>query len=508
MTKVDENASFARFVYPFLFDARTFDNRMEAARSAHWEGRNRQFEVWSQESFDEFDLLPQVRDYLNRGTPPTARLWELRHDALDSPAGLGARADWTLMLLRQGKEIPFYLGAVHLMLFSVGVGFLTVSTKPESAEVANWFDFLHYFRYAWRGREVRVHVQRRIGKDQVGPYFPQSAGGLERHPDGIGPFGEIVEALLREAALPRERTEALDGKRWWEEVFVPNQLLPYAAVYVDGVSEGGNPERETVELLYRMRNFFHSGQKIHPTPEDSRFYDHPALLPYAEGMWFVFSLDGGAFVACDAPRDNFWRGTLPDHLRRVYFLLFLLVLHQRYALTMLEEGVARHWIVGEARQAEQEREAAFERIRDMLLSFTARGYFSQVMQQEHHHRVYQRWQETLQVQRLYEEVRDEVQEMYQYVLIRQTERLQQAQEEEQRQQQEAQERERRRTWQLEWRLNLIVALVGLPLLALTFLIAIGPTFEWRIVERVLVASVALGGLGLWVISRRAGGGEG
>jgi hypothetical protein len=484
VTKVDENASFARFVYPFLFDAETFDDRMEATRRAHWEGRNRRFEVWRQEPFDEFDLLPQARNYLNRGTPPTATLWELGHDALDSPAGLGARADWKLTLLRGGgKEIPFYLRAFHLMLFSIGVGFLTVHARPKSAEADDWLDFLHYFRLAWRAREVRVKVQRRTGKDQVDPYFPQPAGGLERHADGEGPFGEIVEALLREVALRRERTEASDGKRWWEEVFVPNQLLPYAAVYVDGVSEEGDPEQETVELLYRMRSFFHSGQKIRPTPEDGRFYDHPALLPYAEGMWFVFSLDGGAFVACDAPRDDFWRVTLPDHLKHVYFLLFLLVLHQRYTLTMLEEGVARHWIVGEERQAKEERVAAFERIRDTLLSFTARGYFSQVMQQEHHHRIYRKWQDTLQVQRLYEEVRDEVQEMYQYVLVRRTERLQ-------------------------WRLNQIGLLVGWPVLVLTFLIAIGPTFDWLVVSVVLVVSLVLGMLVLWMISHQAGGGEG
>jgi hypothetical protein len=495
MTKVDENASFARFVYPFLFDAQTFDDRMEVTRSAHWEGRNRQFEVWRQESFPEFDLLPHAARYLNPppDTSPTARLWELGHDALHSPAGLGAQSDWKL-ILPKGVEIPFCFGTVHLTLFRVGVGFLTVHAKPETAEVADWLNFLHYFRFAWGARNVAVRAERRTGRDQVDPYFPELAGGVDQHPDGVGVFGAIVEALLYTAVPLKERPEAPDDGDWLQEVFkpvfVPHQLLPFAAVYVDGVSEGGDPERETVELLYRMRSFFHSGQKIHPTPEDSQLYDHPALLPYAEGMWFVFSLDGGAFVACDAPRDDFWRGTLPDHLNHVYFLLFLLVLHQRYALTMLEERVARHWVVGEERQAEEERIAAFERIHDTLLSFTARGYFSQVMQQEHHHRVYQRWQETLQVQRLYGEVRGEVQEMYQYVLLRQTERLQQAQEQEQ-----------RRTWQLEWRLNLIVALVGLPLLALTFLIAIGPTFEWWIVGGVLVVSLVLGMLVLLVIRR-------
>jgi len=87
------------------------------------------------------------------------------------------------------------------------------------------------------------------------------------------------------------------------------------------------------------------------------------------------------------------------------------------------------------------------------------------------------------VERLYREVRDEVQEMYQYVLVRRTQRLQ-------------------------WRLNQIGLLVGWPVLVLTFLIAIGPTFDWRVVGVVLMVSLVLGILILLRISRQAGGGEG
>jgi hypothetical protein len=490
---------------------------VKATESARWRGRKEEFPVWNQESFPEFDLLPHVARYLNppRGTPPSARLWELGSEVFQTPAWLGAKANWKLVLPPKGneiREIPFRFGGVQLTLFRIGVGFLTVNAMPESAEVADWLNFVHYFRFAWGARDVGVRAQRRSGRDQLDPYFPEVAGGVERHPDGTGVLGEVVEALLQTVAtLP----EASDTGGWWKNELVPYQLLPFAAVYVDGVSEEEASEWETVELLYRMRNFFHSGQEILPTPEDRQLYDHPALLAYAEGLWFAFSLDGGAFVACDAPHNDFWRVVLPDHLNDIYFLLFLLVLHQRYALTMLSEEVAHHWLVGEESHTEEQREAAFAGIRDALLSFTARGYFSQVAQQEHHHRVYLKWQETLQVEKLYGEVRDEVQEMYQYLLLRQTERLQQAQEEEQKRLQQAQEeeqarlqQEQRRTWQLEWRLNQIIAVVGLPLVVLTFLIAIGPTFDWWIAGGALVASIALGRLVLWMISRRAGDGEG
>jgi hypothetical protein len=157
-------------------------------------------------------------------------------------------------------------------------------------------------------------------------------------------------------------------------------------------------------------------------------------------MWFVFSLEGGAFVAINAPETDFFRREFPTHLRREYFLLFLLTLHQRFTLMSLSQQVSEHWLRG----GERERVQAFERIRDALLEFTARGYFSQAMQREHHHQVYRRWQETFQLERLYQEVSDEVREMHEFLQMRQSQKL-------------------------EKRLNFLTFVFGIPALLFSFL---------------------------------------
>jgi hypothetical protein len=171
-----------------------------------------------------------------------------------------------------------------------------------------------------------------------------------------------------------------------------------------------------------MRHFFHARQEMHPAPPDLRL-ERPSLLPYAEGLWVLFSLDGGAFWACDAPKTDFFRVQLPDHLGRQYFLLFLLALHQRFALMALSEKVAAYWPLDGSMGDEDARERAFGEIRDRFLAFTARGYFTQVMQQEHHHRCYRQWQRTFQVNQLYREVRNEVREIHDYLMLRRTQRL-------------------------------------------------------------------------------------
>jgi hypothetical protein len=429
---VDAEISLVQFVYPFLFEAGTLERRKDVVAKAQWQGRGGSLSVWQKGRFPREDLLAHVERYLNPpgDTTPTALLWTMENNTLQSPSGLGGSANWFLTLQR--KEIPFQLTDVQLSLFRVGVGFLTVSAKLKSQEVADWLDFLHYFRFIRGQRGVGLRMERRTGKDQVSPFFPQPAGGTEKHPDGEGHFAEIVSAILNTAAIEGDTKDA----DWWQEVFVPGQLIPFATLYVDGQEMG---EEAVANLLYRVRNFFPSERVIQPASNDLRF-DHPSLLAYADRMWFVFSLEGGAFVAINAPETDFFRRELPTHLRREYFLLFLLTLHQRFALMSLSQQVSEHWL----RDDEWERIQTFEHIRDTLLEFTARGYSSQAMQRAHHHRVYRHWQETFQLERLYQEVSDEVREMHEFLQMRQSQRL-------------------------EERLNFLTFVIGIPALLFGFL---------------------------------------
>jgi hypothetical protein len=200
-------------------------------------------------------------------------------------------------------------------------------------------------------------------------------------------------------------------------VFISGQLLPFTALLVDDVS----PEQDPY-FIYQLRNFFNESQALHPAPEDLR-PDHPSLLPYTVRQWFFFSLDGGGFVGFNAPakETGFFRQTLLEHLREQYFLLYLFTLYQRFALISLSSHVARNWVGRRESQSVSEREESFCYIRDRMMEFTARGFFTQLMQREHHHRVYQKWQDVFQIHSLYEEVRDEVQEMHNYLMMRRTE---------------------------------------------------------------------------------------
>ena len=439
---IDRAASFIRLVHPFLFDSRTFGERCRAVDDAKWSGERGEIKVWENNppELPEWHLLPHVARYVvPGGEAPSARFWRLRPSALESRTGLLNSASWSAVWHR-GEE-RFRLEGVELVLFAVGVGVLSLCTKPESKEPDRWHDFVHFTRYL-RGRnavKIRIDRHTKVGVDE--PFFPQPAGGAARLDQlGRGHLADVVTAIVETATIDG------DPPKWHEEGFVSGLLIPYSALYLDGVPAAVIPER-----VYRARSFFYAAQMLHPSAEDRRLDQNPALLPFGSLIWLATSVEGGTFLAFDAPPHDFWRRRLPDHLANEYFLLFLLALHQRLALMALSDEVAGHWPMLPQVSDAEEREQAFREIRDKLLAFTARSYFAQVMQREHHHRVYRRWLETFQIERLYAEVSAEIREMFEYSLLRRTERIAALQ-------QEAAERESAR----QERVNLLERRLGQP----------------------------------------------
>src|SRR5947208_1688959 len=198
--KLDSDASFINFVYPFLCERpEAFRDRATAIDRAEWQGRYRPFKVWDTSPVPKDDLLAHFILYLNpdppAGTPPTARHWEIASTAWQSPLGLGGNAKWTLRLPH--TQVPLSLAGIQLTLFGVGVGFLSVAARAASDTVDDWLNLLHYFRFVRGQRDVRLGALRSKGQEEVGSFFPEPAGGLTAHPDGTGELGDVLDAVLK-----------------------------------------------------------------------------------------------------------------------------------------------------------------------------------------------------------------------------------------------------------------------------------------------------------------------
>ena len=207
-------------------------------------------------------------------------------------------------------------------------------------------------------------------------------------------FQDFIQMVLKASGL---KSSELNDK----PVFTPGHTLPYVSLFVKNTQDNDKPA-----VIFRLRNFFGNDQGANPSSEDLRD-DHPANLGYSRDQWFQQTLNGGSFIAFEGetgPLDSFQKNELPDHLRHVYFFANLLTLYQRFALARLSNKVATQVLNGE--------DGVWEEIRNELLNFTARGYFTQAMQSDHHHRYYRKWQEVFQISQLYAEVRDEIRDLY------------------------------------------------------------------------------------------------
>ncbi len=372
--KVERETSFVRFVYPFALSREcALGNLVEALRDSGWKD----------ERFPEGDLLPHVRDYLNsseRDNDATAYLLTycseqlLQHYSGRLLVDNGASA----------QGIPFTIREAQLALFRGGIAMLTLEARVDSDCLADWLDFIYHFRFY---------------KGQADDKQDVSAPRLEYE----GRTEQGIHTLLEE--LLQSPLQLCNSR---ENLFMYNLMLPFSALYIDGDLSDDEKRR----LLYRVRLCFTMRHDLHP-PEAELRPDHPHLLEYAEQIWFTFAQQAAGFVAFNAPgnANDFFRGNLPQRLRNRYFLLYQLALYQKFRLIHLSNRVSQNWLSGD----EGQRRRTFREIRDELLEFTARGYFAQVMHQEQHHRYYSRWCEVLQLERLYQEVSNEVREMYEYL---------------------------------------------------------------------------------------------
>jgi hypothetical protein len=357
------------------------------------------------------------------------------------------------------------------MLFRDGVGFLTFRIKPVGRELNDWLNVLHYFRFVKGQRRVSVSARAIVGYDEVRqerlyePFFPAPAGGSEALSGRVTIFDAVLESLLLTARLDSDRGD------WWRDVFVPEQLVPFAAMFLEDVEPA-----DDLRIAYKLRHFFRPSQANTPAaPELAP--NHPNLFAYAERQWFTFSLAGGAFLSCDPSDNKFLRDTMPSHLRDLYFLVMLMVMHQRFKLMDLSEQVARRWLArseiaaGEFsdRSLLKHRYRAFQEIRNQFLEFTARGYFAQIMQHEHHHRCYRQWQEVFQVRDLYEEVRDEVREMYQFLQERRAEQISEATNSQKNELERQTLEQERRARALSLRISILTSMVVVPSIVFGFL---------------------------------------
>jgi hypothetical protein len=317
---------------------------------------------------------------------------------------------------REDSQDSLEIVNIELSAFSAEVWFLIYTIKSPVDVPESWLELVHFARFTKGQRDVGLEIQYPENQPDDVPRKPLFA--IENLSRNHRLLFEGLTTGIMDLVVPG--SSAATWRR--SGACVKGQALPYAVVFLDDV-----PEEQEENYAFWLRNFFRPEQVPVPTTAHLPGQDIGPYHEYFTRQWFTFSLDGAGFLACNAPQHDFYRGTLPNHLGHEYFFVYQIALFQRVALLRLSSQVARSWKSSTAPKVSAKTLQNMEDLRMTLYRFTARGHFGHVMQRQHHHDVYRKWWEFLQIQELFDEVSDEVEKISNYLDSKQYNQLEMGQ---------------------------------------------------------------------------------
>ena len=165
---------------------------------------------------------------------------------------------------------------------------------------------------------------------------------------------------------------------------------------------------ETIYHLHRFSRF-----SYRPAARDLDMTHNRGILQTHENIVFAFSKEGGAVITFGT--ETRFLQEFCHHVRKRYFLHYILSLNQRQVLRNLAKEVS--WIPTALTTGKMNPEKArnIGQIRFRILDFVLRTRFYQVSDSTNHNRVYERWCEILEIEPLLKELKNEVEQIDDYI---------------------------------------------------------------------------------------------
>jgi hypothetical protein len=399
-----DKASFIRLVYSFHHEAVPAHEVVD--RIAHDQTR---FD-WADRTIIKTYVLPHLAEHINvaphEDTREVAHWWELNIDA----AGHRRVPDRWILHATKSRTMGVLVDRVELVVFATHIGFLIIDVRPMSDELDDWLDLLHLGRFYRLPSQVEsasgsepLDIAHENSRDDANT-FSRRAVLVQPDVDDPGEsfttsgerlgFGSLIATLVGDAL----------GEASWTRASTPGRMFAYSGFSIDA------EEPQLVqEASYRWGKMLRSTSVVRPLAGDEAAI---VTVPYAEGIHFSLSMDGGGLFAAGAPDSHFFESDLFHHAHRPYFFGFLLAAHQRLSLTRHSEQVANIW------QGGRPNAEGLERLQDDFLFYLSSCSFVQVMQTANHHAHHRKWLEVLEVERFQSEVESELRRLYERVSIR------------------------------------------------------------------------------------------
>lgn len=215
----------------------------------------------------------------------------------------------------------------------------------------------------------------------------------------------------------------------------PFQALVYSAVILDHsfVTEQENYKELIGDYLFKMRRSFKDSYK--PTAHEFDLNKNKDILHLFENSYWGISLEGLANISHmvgDKTTNDFFSGSYYGYLKNTYLYIYILALHQRYALLQLS-----------IEASQLSREDPVLSLREKIAYFTLRSLFLQVSNVSHHGRLYEVISKSLGIKGLWKELHLELEMLSSICSLKETKETARIREEEIKQKEVREEKENR-----------------------------------------------------------------
>lgn len=388
---------YTHFIYPFVVEDKKYVNFINSLLA-----KNRQWKMSIREHKNNEELYNFYLPYMRRFLFPTL-FWSNDYRKQFKGMNLIKKSyivsklscvtfEYNLSNIKTGTvkekrigEIDFDISKISLICFEPGICFLDIKTELEYdddyIDFNKILDFNHYFRNL-TPRAVSSYASNAILK--------------AKNIDKVENIAKFIKSVISEY-----ETNDLE-KIYYDKMFT------YSYVCVDNWKQEKDFEN--------MKNEFYKYQYVMESKSTAIFNkDFEKLKDNCYSRWqfsqFGFSKESGVVLVSDKEKYDITK--MPYMYEKTYLYMLLLAFYQRISLINFSQDLLK------------EDKTKIKSLKQRFNRFTNFSWFSQITNSEHGMDIWRKWQQAFELPALFEEVRKEYMEYYDFVVVNGQERINQ-----------------------------------------------------------------------------------
>ncbi|QED48146.1 magnesium transporter CorA family protein [Cytobacillus dafuensis] len=369
--KVEKQVTF--LIVPFAFRAE-YENTDRLIDHSNFEEKT----PVSERLYDHVQNLisPQGRKYEAIG-----RRFVLK-DEVRTKWNLPNRKDTFLTYQYSKQSFSFSIESIELYVFETQVGFVLFKIgHPKFSSIEQMIETNYHIKRLGKLRNTKVFYDKKTGKDTL----------LEQEIH----LNDLIDSFLSNL----EVDTYFEG----DDTHV-KQSLVFSAAFLN---QPGLEESSVTAWLFRMQRAFKDSYKPVKEMENRR----DLFIPFDNSYWGV-SLEGMANIVTktnDTTADQFFGTDYFYRLENTYLFMYILALHQRYALLYFSKQISL--LPYQLNQIEDQLEKQNELItkfRKNIVNFMLKCSYNQVSNVTHQSELYEMIRTNLKIEYLFTEINDEL----------------------------------------------------------------------------------------------------